>query len=164
MFKLKKKNTPPSLAKSFHNIPPTFPPKFPNGLNGPKVFGCKNFQTSFGTSDTAENKCSPRRVQVNFDHESWSAGVDPAVDPCVIRGSWLWKGWYVNFDQFFWFTYPKYDGYIIAKRSKPLFQTRILFEKKLPLTVYRSLTKKKQKNACKSASDAPLNVVLEGTP
>ena len=135
MFKLKKKKHSPKFGQSFQNIPPTFPPKFPNfpnGLNGPQVFGCKKKSpTSVGTSDKAENKCSPRRVRVNFDHEAWSGGSRSRSvgHPWIRFGegfvrileTWPWKGWYVNPPAVFLVHISKIWWVYYCKRSKPEF-------------------------------------------
>ena len=153
MFKLKKKKHSPKVWPIFPKHSPNFPPKIPQlpqRFKWPQGFGCKKKSpTSFGTSDTAENKCSPRRVQVNFDHESWSQGSRSR--------SVAWKGCLLcKSPPFFGSHIPKYDGYIIAKRRLYLFPNQNFLEN-YPLSVYRSLTKK---NAA-SGPQMHQNVVLE---
>lgn len=157
-----KKKHSPKFGQFFQNIPPTFPPKFPNfpnGLNGPEVLVAKkNPQRLLGLR-------TRRRTNAHPEEYRWTLTTSPGIRESI-RGDLWWTGesfWNVAMERmvcksppFLWFTYPKKWWVYVAKRSKPLFQFYLFqtrkFLEKYPLSVYRSLTKK---NACKWASDAP---------
>ena len=153
MFKLKKKNTPLKFSQFFQNIPPTFPPKFPNfpnGLNGPKVLVAKkNPQRLLGLRTRRRTNAHPEEYRWTL---TTSPGPkDPAVDP--------WHGkdvCYVNPHHFLVHISQNMMGILLQKGGYTFFQTRI-FWKIIP---WVSIEVWQKKNAA-SGPQMHQNVVLE---